>query len=681
MAKTKAERLKAVHDQALREFDDIQAATRDERQQSVEDRRFYSIAGAQWEGKFGKQFENKPKLEVNKVHLSVIRIINEYRNNRITVDYTPKSGNNADQLADACDALHRADENDSVAEEAYDNAFEESVGGGFGAWRYVNEYEDESDPDNDYQRIRMEPIYDADMCVFFDHNAKRQDKSDARFAFVLSSMTPEAYQDEFGEEISGWNKDDYNVDFDWAVDDKVFVAEYYRVEQKKEQLVIFENIDKSEERYLEKELDDDLLMRLAATGAQEVRRKNVTQRKVRKYILSGEKVLEDCGYIAGPNIPIVPCYGKRWYVDGIERFMGHVRLAKDAQRIKNMQLSKLAILSAESAVEVPIITPEQIAGHEVHWGNHNIQDYPYLLLNPIEQNGEMTPVGPIGYTKVPQIPPAMAALLQITEDDISDILGNQQNGEELAGNISTNTAELIQNRLDMQTYIYMSNHAKARRRGGEIYLGMAKEIYVEEGRKLKTMGIGGEVDSIELMQPGLNEEGETIYKNDFSDANFDVGVDVGPSSSTKRQATIRALSNMMALSADPETQQVIGSMIMMNMEGEGIADARDYFRQKLIRMGVVKPTKREQAQMQAEQEAMANQPPDAQTQYLMAAAANEEAKAIKAQADIVKTQAEADKKRAETAEILVDIDSKEQEQAFELAEKLGPRINPPEFEE
>jgi hypothetical protein len=50
----------------------------------------------------------------------------------------------------------------------------------------------------------------------------------------------------------------------------------------------------------------------------------------------------DEGFIAGRCIPIVPFYGKRWVVDGIERCMGHVRLAKDAQRLKNTLLSWLA---------------------------------------------------------------------------------------------------------------------------------------------------------------------------------------------------------------------------------------------------------------------------------------------------------------------------------------------------
>ncbi|MFK5282558.1 portal protein, partial [Lacticaseibacillus paracasei] len=88
----------------------------------------------------------------------------------------------------------------------------------------------------------------------------------------------------------------------------------------------------------------------------------------------GGKVLEDCGYIAGKCIPIVVAYGKRWFVDNIERCMGHVRLAKDAQRLKNMQLSKLGEISALSSVEKPILTPEQIANHQDMWAEDNLKD-------------------------------------------------------------------------------------------------------------------------------------------------------------------------------------------------------------------------------------------------------------------------------------------------------------------
>ncbi|MNO62147.1 hypothetical protein D3C76_528190 [compost metagenome] len=678
MAQTKDERLKGIYDQAMREFDCIQSAVRDERMQCLQDRRFYSIAGAQWEGPLGEQFENKPRFEVNKVHLSVIRIINEYRSNRITVDFVSKEGNENDKLADACDGLYRADEQDSGAEEAYDNAFEEAVGGGFGAWRLRAKYEDEYDPDDDRQRICIEPIFDADSSVFFDLNAKRQDKADARHAFVITSMTPEAYREEYDEDPANWPKEIHQSEFDWLTPDVCYVAEYYRVEEKKEKIYIWRGLDGSEESYKDTDFEDDPELRdfLIATGQQEVRQKTVKCRKIHKYILSGARVLEDCGFIAGTCIPIVPMYGKRWFVDNVERCMGHVRLAKDAQRLKNMQLSKLGEISALSSVEKPIVTPEQIARHSQMWAEDNIKNYPYLMLDPItDASGQQVAAGPVAYTKAPNIPPAMAALLQITETDMQDLLGNQQAGEQMQPNISGKAVELIQNRLDMQAFIYMSNMAKAVKRSGEIWLSMAKELFVEDGRKMKTIGYQGEMSSIELRRPVMGETGPEL-ENDFSNAKFDVAVDVGPSSSSKRAATVRALTGMMTITQDPETLQVLGAMAMMNMEGEGIEDVRAFFRKRLVNMGVVEPTEEEQQELMAQ---AANQQPTPQDQYFQAAAQEAAAKAAKANADTIGSIADAEKTRAETAKIITDIDATHQQQALEIIDRaVANQPSPPD---
>ena len=673
--KTKEERHRDIHQHAMAEFDNIQSALRDERLQCLEDRRFYSIAGAQWEGSLGEQFENKPKFEVNKIHLSVIRIINEYRNNRITVDFVNKDGMEDDNLADACDGLYRADEEDSGAEEAYDNAFEEAVAGGFGAWRLRTEYEDDEDPDDERQRILIEPVFDADSSVFFDLNAKRQDKADARQCFLLTSMTWGAYKDEWGDDPATWPKEVHQNEFDWLTPDVVYVAEYYRVEEKRETIHVWQTLDGEEKRFTDDELDDALEI-LEATGAKEVRTKKIRKKRVRKYILSGSRVLDDCGYIAGNCIPVIPVYGKRWFVDNVERCMGHVRLAKDAQRLKNMQLSKLGEVSAQSTVEKPILTPEQIAGHQTMWQDDNVKNYPYLLINPItDANGNEAAQPPIGYTRVPQIAPAMAALLQITEDDMQDLLGNQQAGEQISGNISTETAHLVQNRLDMQTYIYMSNMAKAVKRCGAVWLGMAKDVFVEEGRVMKAVGPQGELDRVQLHRPVQDENGGLSYQNDITKAKFDVSVEVGPSSSTKRASTVRALVNMVAMTDDPETKQVLGAMAMMNMEGEGIGDVRAYFRDKLIKMGVVKPTEQEAAELQQQQ---ANQQPSAQDQYFMAEAAKAQAQAVESQAETLYKQAKTDETRADTAATLSQMKQKSAELALKAVEQPGPRVTPPD---
>jgi hypothetical protein len=665
------QRLANLHDEALAQFDDVQSALRDERLQCLQDRRFYSLAGSQWEGPLWDQYENKPKFEVNKIMLAVIRVVNEYRNNRITVDFVSKDGAENDKLAEVCDGLYRADEQASVADEAYDNAFEEAVGGGIGAWRLRTVYEDEEDPEDDRQRIRIEPIFDADSSVFFDLGAKRQDKSDAKFCFVVTSMTRQAYKDTWGDDPTDWPKIIHQYEFDWCTPDVVYVAEYYKVEEKTETIRIFQTITGEEERYTQADFAKDEMLEetLTAIGTVEVRQRRIKTKRVRKYIMSGGKVLEDAGYIAGKCIPIVVVYGKRWFVDNVERCMGHVRLAKDAQRLKNMQLSKLGEISALSSVEKPILTPEQVAGHQVMWAEDNLKDYPYLLINPItDQNGNQAVSGPVAYTRSAAIPPAMAALLQITETDMQDILGNPAGADKMVSNISGKAVEMIQARVDGQAFIYMSNFSKGMKRCGEIWLSMAKDIYIEDKRKMKTIAPTGEAGMVELMQPTIDQEtGEVVMANDLTSATFDVIADVGPSSSTKRQATVRALTGMLQITQDPETAQVLTAMAMMNMEGEGVGDANAYFRKKLLRMGVVKPTDMEAEELMAE---MQGQPQDPNAMYLQAAAENETAKAAKARADTVETVASAELKRAQTLETLGKVDETAQNMALTNAEAV-----------
>lgn len=668
---TKEERERAIHRKALSSFDSIIDAVSDEREQCLEDRRFYSIAGAQWEGSLSEQFANKPKFEVNKVHLAVIRIINEYRNNRITVDFISKEGEEYDSLADTCDGLYRADESDSQAQEAYDNAFEEAVGGGIGAWRlrakYVDEYEDE----DERQRISIEPIYDADKSVFFDINSKLQDKSDANHVFILTSMSEAAYEEEYGDSPQTWEEAITQSEYDWASDNSVIVAEYFEVERVKHTVRIFETLSGGEERYTKEDFEnnDTLEQTLAAVGTIEVRQRRSTIKKIHKYILSGGSVLEDCGYIAGTELPVVPVYGKRWIVDGIERCMGHVRLSKDTQRLKNMQLSHLAEISALSPTGKPIFHPEQVVRHKTMWANDNIDNNPYLLIDMItDAEGNEVPGAAIGYTEPPSIPPALAALMQATDMDMNDLLGNQQGADKMVSNISGDAVEMIQARLDMQSYIYMSNFAKSVKRSGEIWLSMAKDIYIEQGRKMKSIGSQGQLSQVELRRPMVNKDtGETEYENDLSEAKFDILTDVGPSSSSKRASTVRTLTGMMQITTDPETMSVLSSMAMMNMEGEGISEVHDYFRNKMIKAGVVKPTEEEAAALQEEQ---ANQPPDPNTQYLQAAAQEAEAKAAKARADTIKVVADSEKIRAETEEILANMEPSQRKAALESAKVM-----------
>jgi len=109
-------------------------------------------------------------------------------------------------------------------------------------------------------------------------------------------------------------------------------------------------------------------------------------------------------------------------------------------------------------------------------------------------------------------------------------------------------------------------------------------------------------------------------------------------------------------------------MLMLNMEGEGLGDVREFFRKRLVMMGVMEPTEEEAEQMAA---AAQNQQPDPQAVYLQAAAEEAMAKAQKAQADTVYTSAKAQETQAKTVETLARLDMDKQRQAVETAKDIN----------
>lgn len=667
-----AQRLQDKHAFFRKDFDSIQEAVREVRVQCLADRRFYSIPGAQWEGPHGEQFANKPRFEFNKTHLAVLRIINEYRNNRITVDFTPKDGGEADDLADTCDGLFRADEQDSGAQEAYDTCFEEGTAGGMGAIRLRARYVDDDDDSDERQRVAIEPIPEADTCVFFSLDGKRQDKADASRCYVLTSMTREDYRLEYKDDPTSWPKDISQGEFDWATPDVVWVAEVYEVEQASQLVYTYKGLalsddEASELKFTDVELTDEKRAELDATGFRLVGEKRTKRRRVHKYIMSGSKVLSDEGYIAGTCIPVIPYYGKRWYVDGVERCQGHVRLARDAQVLDNMIKSWLAEMAARFDVEKPILTPEMIAGHSTMWARDVVDKYPYLLVNPILDPASGQSVIPVmQYTKAPNLPPAMAALAQMASQALEDMLGNQQAGEELNPNMSGKAVELVQNRLDMQTFIYIDNFRKTVKRMGEVWLSMMKDIAVEPGRRMKTLGANGEAGAVELMRPVLGENGELVRENDLSKAKFDVNVDVGPSSTSRAAATVRAVTGLMQMTQDPETLGMLTHVALTNMDGEGLKEVKEWSRKKLVRAGVFKPTDEEAAEMQAEQ---ANAQPDANQVYLMNAAQKEAAAARLNEAKVGQTV-------ADTIHKLSQVEQGREAHAVQMTAQISALTNP-----
>lgn len=655
-----AEPQDALLERALTQFNTITTATRDERMLSLEDRRFVFIQGAQWEGDWGQQFENCLRIQVNKTQRGHDKIINDYRANRFAVEFRPVEGQGDGDTADLLNGLMYADMYRSKGQQALDNAFSDGAAGGFGAWRLMNEYEDEFDPDNDHQRIGIYQIVDADQRVFFDLDAKLYDKSDARYAYVMHSMTPEAFRAEYGDDrIATWPENRSRPNwFDWFRPAIIYIAEYYEVEETTEELRIYtRDLTGEEFRHFARDMTDEMVSDYTDRGFT-VRKRKVKRKRVHKWKLSGAEVLEDCGYIAGGRIPIIPFYGKRVFIDNIERFKGHVRDAKDPARVYNSIVSKLEETASQSPREVPIFAPEQVEGLQDHWSRLNLDRHPYALAYPLTNptTGDIVSAGPQAYLKPADLPPVLASLLQIMGQDIAEITNADDGSLEIRSNVSAEAMDMASSRVDAKSYIYIDNFQQSMQCFGEVYLGMAREVYCEEGREVQTMNEDGHTTTARLGELYTDPKtGVSGKRYDLSVGKFNVVSAVTEATSTRRDKTVRAMASVATAAAaiqDPTLGKAALYTGVKNMDGEGMDDLKAFVHKQAVAMGLDEPTPEEA------QEAAQNQQPDPNAILTAAQAKAFEAQAGKLMADTQVSLAKVEETKTQSIKNLADAHAK-----------------------
>jgi portal protein len=661
-----------LQEEAITRFDDITMAVQEERALALSDRRFVSIAGAQWEGNWEQQFENSIMVEVNKTAQGVEKIIGDYRKNRVTVNFRGVDKGADEETADTYDAMFRADVYASKGQQAFDNAFEEGVQGGIGAWRLTNRYADEYDPDNDYQRICFDAVVDADQSVFWDMNAKLYDKSDARFAFVVTALSRQAFLKEYGDQdAADWPDEILKTYYDWYTPDVVRICEYYRVEDKTSLLRIFKHKATGEERReWAADLKPDDLTTMAVEGWEQQRTRKAKRRRILKSIHSGCVVLEEPKVLPGQCIPIVPFYGKRWFIDNMERSRGHVRLAKDPQRIYNSLISKLTETNALAPLERPIFTPEQIAGQEENWAKATIDRAPYALINLITNpiTGEPILSGPIGKIEPPKLSEVLAALIQIASGDIAQLTASDDQAQEVKSNVSAEAMDIAATRIDAMSGIYLDNMRQSMQRCGEIYLSMCRDVNYEEGREVETMSEAGDLGTATLSEPYTDEKGNFRIRNDLTRGKYKVIADVTEATATRRDKTVKTLTAGAQIVAafDPELAAAMTATAVNNMDGEGITDLQEWIRARGVSAGYIKPTEEEKAELEQAQQ---QQKPDPLAQLAQAQAGKEAALAVKAQADTELSKANTAKSLADAQRIQAETGKTREETQHVGAEK------------
>lgn len=631
-----------VWNRALERFDAVAIPQIPMRAESLEDRRFTVVTGAMWEGPWGIQAENSPRPEVDKISKSKDKILNDWNENRIVVDYVPADSSADEMTAETLDGVYRADSYHYKAMQARDNALRECVGGGFGAWRLSTDYADPDDPDNDEQRVIPGIIIpDADQSVYF-YGGVSYDKSDAEAAFIITRDLISIAKQKWGEaNVTAFPASQWKYQWDWYTPEVACIAEYYEVEKCDDKRIILTNpLTDDEQRFYSNEITPEQIKDLIAKGW-EKRERKVKRNRIHKYILNGTCVLKDCGYIAGENIPIVPVYGNREFVDNQEHWWGYTRKRKDRARILNTAIGSFVETASLSPFEVPYFAPEQMTPElaEQH-ARSNIDRKPFLYVIPLRnEDGTIASAGPIGKTTPPQPSQATAQLLQLVMAEAAD---DDQNVDEVKANTSFEAMDLAATRVDGKSAIYLDNMRQSVQREGEIYQSMAREVYFEEGREVPTQTEDGQDGTAILKEPHVDDQGVFRIRNDLGCGKYKVIATVQEATATRRQKTVRdslQLSEIMGKVGDQEIAQAAGINAMMNMDGEGMQDLQKFARNKALGIGLAKPTEEEKAAI--EEAAQQQQQPSAADQVALAQTSELQSKAQLNQAGAAEKQASA----------------------------------------
>jgi hypothetical protein len=509
--------------------------------------------GNQWPDgvKLQREQDGRPALTINRIPQFLRQVTNEQRLSRPSVQVNAVDSGADVETAEIYQGLTRHIEVSSDAEAAYDTAFECATTGGFGWLRINTEYCNDETFDQD---IRVERILNP-FSVYVDPAAVQPDRRDMSWAFVVEDFDADEYRAMYPDSEAAGLSDFTSIGDaapDWRSGGNIRVAEYFRIETKRRELLLM--VDGSVVFADEFEA--------APPAAAILRRRVVEERQVKWAKINGVEVLEQREW-AGKWIPLVPVLGDEVSVNGERHLFGMVRFARDPQRMYNYWVSS-ATETIALAPRAPFIGVEgQFEGHEDQWRQANVRSFAYLEHRAVSVGGQPAPPPQRNFAE-PPIQAIMASIGQ-ADNDLKATMGIYDASLGQSGAESSGRAILARQReSDTANANYGDNLRRAIKHVGRILIDLIPKIY-DSQRVVRILRPDGTSDMVPVNQPFVDKGVERIY--DLGAGKYDVTISTGPSYQTQRQ---EAAASMIELAkVEPRLMQVAGDLVVGNMDWPG----------------------------------------------------------------------------------------------------------------
>ena len=522
----------------------------------------------------GQTINARPSLVMNKLPQHVFQITNDQRQNRPSAKVIPVDDGADIEVAQILSGVIRHIEYISDADVVYDTACDQQVTFGEGYIRLLTEYVDEASFD---QEIKIGRIKNA-FSVYMDPMIQDPCGADAMWCFITENMVKEEYERTWPHampisSLAEAGAGDENLAL-WMDNETVRIAEYFYIEEEEKTLRLWPGATKG----VLKDSDEDKAWEAQYEAAYpggliKPKERKTTVKSVKWCKTNGYEILEEKEW-PGKWIPVVRVVGNEVEIDGQLHLWGIVRPAKDAQRMYNYWCSQEAEMLA-LAPKAPFIGyGGQFEGYEDKWKTANINNWPYLEVNPDVTDQEGRPM-PLPQRAAP--PMASSGLLQAKAGAADDIKGTTgQYDPSLGNNPKAQSGIALRQekaKTDIGTYHYGDNLARAIRYITRQIIDLIPKIY-DTLRIVRIVGLDGEVEHAKFdptqkvpVRKVTDESGAVIEKiYNPSLGTYDVMATVGPSYMTKRQETTAAMVEMAQGASDPTVGLLLRYFAVKNMD-------------------------------------------------------------------------------------------------------------------
>lgn len=572
-----ADLLKEIQDR----FKYLEECWREVRSQGAKDMK--CLAGDPWDPKERKAREdaNRPCLAMDELNQYINQCVNDWRMKKRAIQVTAVGAGANDQTAEVRQGIIRQIEYKSNAQTAYATAFEDAVSRSYGFLRVTTKYVSDDSFD---QELVIERIPNPDS-VYLDWDAKEADFSDMADGFVVDAIPKDRYKELYPKAKIHDFTAEHIVQFpQWIYDNKVQVAEYWKVEKNTRELGLFECTTKDGQSTFESIFDDemetpDVQQFLKQFKSVEVKRtRDVEAKNVREYLTNGIEILEERDWL-GKWIPIIPILGKEMYVDfggGAKRVLiSMTRLARDPYMLYCYYRTSEAELVSMTPKTPWLAYEGQISpNHMEAWQNANRVPVTVLYATAkTEATGNDILPLPTRPAYVPQIEPleigAEAARRGIQAAmGIAPLPTPAQKQNEKSGV----AIQRIESAEDVGSFHFTNNGEHSIEHTGRILNDLLDKIY-DTPREVGVRNDDETFETVKINQEFVDEETGETKNNDLSEGDHDVTISVGPSFASQREQANDFLTTMSQI---PEVMQVAGDIIVKAQDigpmGDELAD-------------------------------------------------------------------------------------------------------------